>query len=64
MSKVILITGASTGIGRTTAEYLTKLGHRVYGTSRKPFNEVVSFQTVLMDVTDDTSVQNAIAHVL
>ncbi|WP_028527236.1 SDR family oxidoreductase [Runella limosa] len=64
MSKVILITGASTGIGRTTAEYLTKLGHRVYGTSRKPFNEVVSFQTVVMDVTDDTSVQNAIAHVL
>lgn len=34
--KVILITGASAGIGRVTAEYLARQGYIVYGTSRHP----------------------------
>lgn len=33
--KVVLVTGASSGIGRAIAEYLAKMGYRVYGTSRK-----------------------------
>ena len=33
-SKVILITGASSGIGKASAEYLSRRGHAVYGTSR------------------------------
>lgn len=32
---VVLVTGASSGIGKATAEYLMKLGFHVYGTSRK-----------------------------
>ena len=32
--KVILITGASSGIGFETAKMLSKQGHTVYGTSR------------------------------
>lgn len=32
---VVLVTGASSGIGRAIAEYLAKMGYRVYGTSRK-----------------------------
>ena len=64
MSKVILITGASTGIGRATAEYLTQAGYRVYGTSRRPFKEVVVFQTLVMDVNDEPSIQSAVALVL
>jgi len=64
MSKVILITGASTGIGRSTAEYLTGVGYRVYGTSRKAFEEQVPFQTLLMDVNDEASIQIAVSQLL
>ena len=34
-SKIIFLTGASSGVGQYTAEYLAQQGHRVYGTSRK-----------------------------
>ena len=34
MKKVILVTGASTGLGLATAKALTAEGHTVYGTSR------------------------------
>ena len=34
--QVVLITGASRGIGNTCATFLAKRGHAVYGTSRFP----------------------------
>jgi NADP-dependent 3-hydroxy acid dehydrogenase YdfG len=36
MAKVVLITGASSGIGLSTASHLHKIGYQVYGTSRDP----------------------------
>ena len=34
-NKVVLITGASSGMGRATAELLSGHGYRVFGTSRE-----------------------------
>ncbi|WP_234735839.1 SDR family oxidoreductase [Tellurirhabdus bombi] len=64
MSKVILITGASSGIGRSTAEYLASRGHRVYGTFRKLPTEAISFSALQMDVTDPVSIRRAVDEVL
>lgn len=38
MTKVILITGASSGLGKATATYLAKKNYKVFGTSRNPDN--------------------------
>jgi NAD(P)-dependent dehydrogenase (short-subunit alcohol dehydrogenase family) len=61
---VILITGASSGIGRTTAEYFAQKGHIVYGTFRKMTSETLSFKPILMDVTDEISVNDAISRII
>ena len=38
--QVILITGASSGFGKITAQMLSERGHIVYGKSRKPSEDM------------------------
>src|SRR5215470_4920632 len=73
MSKTILITGASTGFGRDTAETLAKAGHTVYASMRdlksknKTHADLLSKQVVKvveLDVTSDASVDKAVSEVL
>ena len=64
MKKVILITGASTGLGETLANYLAKQGHTVYGTSRSITQQGYAFRTVQMDVCEEAQIQLALAHIL
>ncbi len=63
MSKTIIITGTSAGIGFTLAEFLGKKGHKVYGLSRKNV-ESSHFSTIPTDITDNTQVLNAVELVL
>ena len=64
-SKTVLVTGASSGIGRSIATHLAQHGYRVFGTSRQPQAEVESGLHMLpLDVTDDASVVACVATVL
>lgn len=66
MSKVILITGCSTGIGRDLAQRLTKAGYRVIATARKveTLDGVDTTLKLPLDVTNPASVEKAVAHVI
>ena len=64
MSKVVLITGASSGIGKVTAEYLLQKGYKVYGTSRNPKPALYNFPLIQLDVTEITSIKHAIQTIL
>lgn len=59
-SKVVLITGTSSGIGRASALHLAGRGFRVFGTRRRLEPGPGTFQEVVMDVNDDDSVARAI----
>jgi NAD(P)-dependent dehydrogenase (short-subunit alcohol dehydrogenase family) len=63
---VTLVTGASSGIGRATAELFVKHGYRVFGTSRRLESAPVipGVEFVALDVQDDASVEAAIASIL
>src|SRR3954467_2567081 len=69
--KIILITGATAGIGRFTALHLAKLGHHVIASGRKAdeLKKLKSegaqykLETVLLDVTSATSIAAAVVEI-
>ncbi len=63
MSKVVLITGGSSGIGLETALSLHAAGCKVYEMSRKPFSNP-SLIHITGDVTSDQSVQAVVEQVI
>ena len=65
--RVVLVTGASSGIGQACAKHLAALGFRVYGTSRRApaaADGTGNFVMLAADVTSDDSVAQAVAQVL
>jgi NAD(P)-dependent dehydrogenase (short-subunit alcohol dehydrogenase family) len=63
--KIALVTGASSGIGKATAERLAKAGYKVYGTSRHTAQASdASFEMLALDVTRDESVEAAVDEVM
>lgn len=78
-SKIVLITGSNSGIGRLAAHTLARKGHTVFASMRDTGGknaeaaramrawaaaENVALHVVELDVTSDTSVDQAVQHVL
>lgn len=60
MKKTVLVTGASSGIGKATAIFLTQNGYNVYGAARKTEKmedlKTYDIQPIGLDVTKDQSI--------
>ena len=56
MKKVVVITGASSGIGLETANYFADKGYKVYGISRADFN-ANKFKHICCDICDHNKVE-------
>lgn len=65
--KVVLVTGATSGIGKACAEYLSKNGWRVFGTGRRVGQSAVlgeGVEMISMDVDDEQSVKAVVEQIL
>jgi NAD(P)-dependent dehydrogenase (short-subunit alcohol dehydrogenase family) len=63
--KVVLVTGASRGIGRAIAAHLAGRGFCVFGTSRRPAADMLDgFSLIQLDVTDAESVRACVETVI
>jgi len=64
--QIVLITGGSSGIGKSMAEYLSTKEYIVYGTSRNPgrFKDFKAFKLLTLDVNSPESIQEAIAYII
>jgi len=67
VSRVVLITGCSSGIGHATAERLARSGWTVYATARRPETiadlESAGARTLALDVCDEESMRAAVSTV-
>jgi len=66
--KIVLITGASSGIGITTALLLLKNGYKVYGAARRtelmtPIKDAGGF-SLFLDITDTASVEKCVSEII
>ena len=65
-SKRVLLTGASTGIGRAIADRLTESGYQVWGTSRNPARlpAHANFHPLELDLSDMDSIPSVVTRAL
>ena len=62
--KVILITGASSGIGLACAEYLTSKGNVVYGIGRNPGFKTSRFSYFSTDISNESAIKEIVSGIL
>src|SRR5690606_29228449 len=61
--KVIVITGTSSGIGETLANYFVKKGHTVYGLSRSR-QDKIAFHHIATDITIKENVIQSVQQII
>ncbi len=66
MNQVVLVTGGSSGIGKSICLYLHEKGYIVYGTSRNPARYVheVPFKLIALDVLDEATITPALKTII
>lgn len=64
MAKVAVVTGASSGIGQAVARILGEKGYRVYGVSRRGFEDGGNLVSVRGDVTDRERMDEIFAEII
>jgi len=66
MTKVVLITGASSGLGKATASYLLAKNYRVFGTSRDPqkYNSNINFELLPFDLSQPKTAKQLVDQVI
>lgn len=66
MSKVVFITGASSGIGKAIGLHLHNKGYSVFGTSRNPltYADSIPFTLLKLDVTKPETITQAVTEII
>jgi NAD(P)-dependent dehydrogenase (short-subunit alcohol dehydrogenase family) len=64
MKKTVLITGSSSGIGKSILEHLISKGFSVYGTSRNPQPGNQLWDLLAVDVTKPGTIQSAVEKIM
>jgi short-subunit dehydrogenase len=68
MSKIVLITGASSGMGKSAAQILHKQGYKIYGAARRMEEmrdlEQMGMQILPLDLTKDETIVNCVNSIL
>lgn len=68
MTKTVLVTGASSGIGEATVIYLAQNGYRVFGAARRIEKmqglKKYNIQPIAMDVTNDDSIVHGVDQII
>ncbi len=68
MKKVIVVTGASSGMGKNFALHLLKKGHTVYGLARRVemMDDIVQAggKVIALDITDENQIRKAVDQIL
>lgn len=66
MSKTVLVTGGSSGIGKATCSYLAGKGYKVYGSSRSAENgtPLENFTLVNLDLRQPETIRSAVEYII